>query len=109
METTTAEIIACAFVLLLGFVALGLIGYAIYLAQHVHGPGFEGLGVAIYGGAGAVLSGLGSLCAYIAKKEKKSGLQTVWGVARWLNYGMFITVVAYAAWLVIQAKLEGKA
>ena len=70
MKATPAEIIACAFVLLLGFVAVGLIGYAVYLARHVHGPGFEGLGVAIYGGAGAVRSGLGSLCAYIAKKEK---------------------------------------
>ena len=109
MKARLSEIIACSFVAVLGVAAGALVIRAIYIADRVHGPSFEGLGVAICGGAAIVLSGSGSLCAFIARKEEKSALRAVWVAARGLNYSVFVSTVAYAIWLVIDAKLKGQA
>ncbi len=109
MKTSPTEIIACVAVLLLGVWAAALLVEASYLAANAHDPSSEGDLIAITFGAAVVLPGLGSLCAFIAKKEESARLRHVWLLARWLNFAVFFPCIAYALWIYIETKMNGQA
>ena len=92
----------------MGVWAAALLVEASYLAANMHGPSFEGVAIAIKFGAAVILSGLGSLCAFIAKKEESARLRRIWLLARWLNLAVFFPCIAYALWIYIEAKMNGQ-
>ncbi len=109
MRTSLTEIIACVAVLLLGVWAASLLAEACYLTSLSHRPNIDPATIPRKLGAAVVLSGLGSLCAFIAKKDESARLRRIWFLARSLNFAVLFSCIAYALWVYIEAKMNGQA